>query len=88
MGLSLAVAKIFDLTFLVLFIAILLSWIPNIDWQKEPFRSLRAFSNIFFNPFRRIIPPIGMIDITPIIAFLCLSVLRNILVGFLYSLGL
>ncbi len=88
MGISVAVAKIFELIILVLFITILLSWFPNIKWYNEPFKSLKAFSEIFLAPFRKIIPPIGMIDISPIIAFICLSILRNIIVGFLYSLGL
>ena len=88
MGISVAVAKIFELIILVLFITILLSWFPNIKWYNEPFKSLKAFSEFFLAPFRKIIPPIGMIDISPIIAFICLSILRNIIVGFLYSLGL
>lgn len=88
MGISVAVAKIFELIILVLFITILLSWFPNIKWCNEPFKSLKAFSEIFLGPFRKLIPPIGMIDISPIIAFICLSILRNIIVGFLYNLGL
>ncbi len=88
MGLAYVVAKIFDLCFLVLFISIVLTWIPNINWYNEPFRSLRAFSEIFFAPFRRIVPPIGMIDISPIIAFFCLSIARNIIIRLLIGLGL
>ncbi len=87
MGLAIAVARIFDLIFLILFITILLSWFPKINWYNEPFRSLRAFSEIFLGPFRKLIPPIGMIDISPIVAFFCLSILRNILVGLLVKLG-
>ncbi len=88
MGISIAVAKVFELIILVLFITILLSWFPNIKWYNEPFKSLKAFSEIFLAPFRKIIPPIGMIDISPMIAFICLMILRNIIVGFLYRLGL
>lgn len=88
MGLAVAVARVFDLIFLILFITILLSWFPKINWYNEPFRSMRAFSEIFLAPFRRFIPPIGMIDISPIIAFFCLSVLRNILVSLFVKLGI
>lgn len=87
MGLTVAVARIFDLIILVLFITILLSWFPNIRWHNEPFRSLRAFSEIFLGPFRKLIPPIGMIDISPIVAFFVLSILRNIIVSLLAGLG-
>ena len=88
MGLAVAVARVFDLIFLILFITILLSWFPKINWYNEPFRSMRAFSEIFLAPFRRFIPPIGMIDISPIVAFFCLSVLRNILVSLFVKLGI
>ncbi len=88
MGLAVAVARVFDLIFLVLFVTILLSWFPKINWYNEPFRSMRAFSEIFLAPFRRLIPPIGMIDISPIVAFFCLSILRNILVGVLVKVGI
>ena len=88
MGIAYAVAKFFDLVILLLFISVLLTWIPSIDWYKEPFRSLRAFSEIFFAPFRRIIPPIGMIDISPIVAFFAIGILRNIIVRLLVMFGL
>ena len=88
MGIAIAVARIFDLIFLILFITILLTWIPSINWYNEPFKSMRAFSEIFFAPFRKIIPPIGMIDISPIVAFILLSVLRNFIVRLLLMLGL
>lgn len=88
MGISLAVARIFDLIFLLLFITILLSWVPTINWFNEPFRSLRAFSEIFLGPFRKLIPPIGMIDISPIVAFFCLSILRQVTLSLLVGFGL
>ena len=83
MGIIVAVDRIFDLIFLVLFISILLTWFPQVKWHNEPFRSLKAFSEIFLAPFRKLIPPLGMIDISPIIAFLCLSVLRSVIMGVL-----
>ncbi len=88
MSITRAVANIFDLVTFLLVISVLLTWFPRINWYKEPFRTLRAFSDIFFKPLRQIIPPIGMIDISPIIAFILLGVLRNIIVGLLYSLGI
>lgn len=88
MGLTVAAARLFDLIFLILFVTILLSWFPNINWYNEPFKSMRAFSEIFLGPFRKIIPPIGAIDISPIVAFFVLSIIRNLLVGFLAGLGL
>ena len=88
MGIAAAVSKIFYLIYLVLIVTVLLSWFPNINCQNEPFKALRQFSEIFFAPFRKIIPPIGMIDISPIVAFICLSVVSEIIVRFLVAIGL
>lgn len=88
MGIAVAVSRIFDLIFLLLFVTILLSWFPNIRWYNQPFRFLKEFSDIFLGPFRRIIPPIGMIDFSPIVAFICLSILARLIITLLVSLGL
>jgi YggT family protein len=88
MGIARAVASIFDLITLLLIISVFLTWIPNINWYNEPFKTLKAFSDLFFAPFRKIIPPIGMIDISPIVAFVLLGVIRNIVVSLLVSIGL
>lgn len=88
MGISKAITNFFNLVFLLLTISILLTWIPNIKWNNEPFKTLRSFSEIFLAPFRRIIPPIGMIDISPIIAFFCLGLLKEMTLSLLSMLGL
>jgi len=69
-------------------VMVLLTWFPNINWYSEPFRSLRKFTDIFFGPFRKIIPPIGMIDISPIVAFLVLGFIQQGLTRLLAGFGL
>jgi len=88
MNIAYAVAKTFDLIFLLLIITILLTWFPKVNWYNEPFRSLKLFSEFFLAPFRKIIPPIGMIDISPIVAFFVLQLIRNFIVGLLSSMGM
>ena len=85
---SFAFDKLFQLIFLILLIYCLLTWIPQINWYKEPFRTLRLFSEIFFSPFRKIIPPLGMLDISPIVAFIVLYILKAVIVWTLGYFGL
>lgn len=71
-----------------IFIArILLSWAPmigwNINWYQQPFKFLDDMTEPVMRPFRGLIPPIGMLDISPIILFLLLGLLQNLL-GELY----
>ncbi len=87
MGISYAVYKTFDLIFLIIAITIVLTWLP-VKWYNEPFKSLKTFSEFFLAPFRKIIPPIGMIDISPIIALFCLGLLRQAIVSLLSAIGL
>ncbi|KYD29664.1 YggT family protein [Geobacillus sp. NFOSA3] len=55
-----------------LIIYILMSWFPNARDTKVG-QMLATICEPYLEPFRRIIPPIGMIDISPIVAFLVLE---------------
>lgn len=85
---SYAVTVIFRLIYLVILIVVLLSWIPIFDIRKEPLASLVKFYNIIMAPFKAVIPPIGMIDISPLIAFILLQIMEQLLVRILISFGL
>lgn len=62
---------------ILLIIRILLSWFPNVDWFNPPFSVLSQLTDPYLNVFRSIIPPLGGIDLSPILAFLLLSFLRQ-----------
>lgn len=71
-----------DLLFYALNLAILIrvvvSWL-NVN-PYNPFISLiYQVTDPILEPLRRIIPPLGMLDITPIIALLLLSVVQQVL---------
>ena len=51
----------------------LLSWFPNIQWHNQPFKTLDMIVQPIMAPFRKIIPPIGNIDISPMIAIFVLQ---------------
>jgi YggT family protein len=61
--------------YLVLMIVrVLLSWFPNINWYDPPFSILSQLTDPYLNLFRSIIPPLGGIDFSPIIAFVVLEI--------------
>jgi YggT family protein len=62
---------------ILLIIRILLSWFPNVDWFSPPFSVLSQLTDPYLNIFRSIIPPLGGIDLSPILAFLLLSFVRQ-----------
>ena len=55
---------------------ILLSWIPAAQ-DSAVGRFLAAVCEPYLGVFRKFIPPIGMIDISPIVAFLALRFIQQ-----------
>lgn len=72
----------FQIYTFLLFVRILSSWVPEIQ-KYQAMQWIGAVTDPFLAVFRRIIPPLGMIDISPIVAFLALSFTQNILIKFL-----
>lgn len=66
------------LTWLIL-IRVLMSWIPNLDPFNPIVRLLRQATDPILEPARRIIPPIGGMDISPIVVILILQGLQMLL---------
>lgn len=60
---------------------ILMSWLrPTDGLVGDIYRVLGTFTEPWLGIFRRFVPPIGMIDISPIVAIIALRVLTNALV--------
>ena len=78
----------FGIIYLVILVVVLLSWIPIFDVRKEPIATLVRIYNFIMEPFKRVIPPIGMIDISPLIAFLLLGFLEKLILTVLMRFGL
>lgn len=61
----------------LLFIRILLTWFPNIDFFNPPFSVLAQLTDPYLNIFRRVIPPLGGLDFSAILAILVLQVIQS-----------
>ncbi len=83
-----AVNNLFYFYYLLIILRIFLSWIPSIDWEQQPIKGIRSVTDPFLNIFRGVIPPIGMLDISPIVAIILLQILQGVVVGFLAGLGI
>jgi YggT family protein len=68
------------MTFLFIF-RIVLTWYPQVESQKFPFSLVVAPTEPFLAPSRKLIPPIGGVDITPIVWVGIVSLIREVLVG-------
>lgn len=73
-----AVDLLFQIYTLMLFARILGSWVPQLQ-EYRWMQFIAFYTDPYLNLFRRFIPPLGMMDLSPIVAFICLSILRQIL---------
>jgi YggT family protein len=63
----------------ILVVRVLLSWFPNLDWSQPVLSTLSSITDPYLNVFRGLIPPLGGLDLSAIVAFLALSFLQNLL---------
>lgn len=61
-----------------IFARAILSWFP-IDRNGPVVQMINAITDPVLEPLRRVIPPIGMIDITPMVAMITLFIVASIL---------
>lgn len=68
------------MTFMFIF-RIVLTWYPEVEQGKFPFNLVIWPTEPFLAPTRKVIPPIGGVDITPIVWVGVFSLVREILLG-------
>ena len=84
MNLIYFVNTIFNFYFILILFRIVLSWVPNLDWFKQPLKTLSLLTDWYLNLFKKIIPPMGGIDFSPILAIIVLGIIQRIV---LYIIG-
>ncbi len=60
---------------------IVLTWYPQVDLNKLPYSLVAWPTEPFLIPVRKVVPPIGGVDISPIIWVGIVTLLRELLVG-------
>ncbi|MEB3180217.1 MAG: YggT family protein [Nostocaceae cyanobacterium] len=65
----------------LLIIRVLLTWFPTINWYNQPFAALSQLTDPYLDLFRKFIPPLGGIDISPVLAILLLQVAASLVGG-------
>jgi len=73
-----AVLAIFTLVFIL---RIVLTWYPQINSRQGPLALIYWLSEPVLAPTRRVVPPLGGVDISPIIWVGIVTLLRQLLVG-------
>ena len=82
------VSAVFLVYFILIFIRILLSWIPRMPyypWLRTTVDFVHQVVDPYLNIFRRLLPPLGVggmgLDLSPILAIIVLSIVWRVVVS-------
>lgn len=86
---SYIISILFKFIYIIIIFSVLLSWVPIFDKRKEPVATIILIYNTIMKPFQAIIPPIGgVLDVSPILAFLIFRLIENCIYKILIPMGL
>jgi YggT family protein len=79
--LHLSLGLVLALWTLLFLFRIVLTWYPQVDLQRGVMRLIGAPTEPLLAPTRRLIQPIGGVDVTPVVWVGLISLVRELLVG-------
>lgn len=79
--LNLSLGLFLGLMILLFIFRIILTWYPQVNLNQLPFNLIAWPTEPFLAPTRKLVPPIGGVDISPILWVGIVSLLREILLG-------
>lgn len=71
-------ANFLNIYLLLIIVRILLTWFPTISWMNQVEAFLSPITDPYLNIFRSFIPPIGGLDLSPVLAILVLQVVAQL----------
>ncbi len=74
-------ASFLQIYLILIFVRILLTWFPTVEWMNQIQSFLSPITDPYLNIFRSFIPPIGGLDLSPILAILVLQLVAGMLGG-------
>ena len=83
MTISYVISTLAELAFLVIIISAILSWLPGVAVLQPIARFFNKITGPMIDPIRRRLPPIGGIDLSPMVAVLLIWLVEGILLALL-----
>lgn len=77
--LDIVMIRILGIFSLLLLLRVLLSWFPSLPWENPVLATLASITDPYLNLFRGFVPLISGLDLSPILAFLSLSLASKLL---------
>ncbi|MDQ7859849.1 MAG: YggT family protein [Armatimonadota bacterium] len=77
---------VFQVLYILVLARVLLSWVPGLGLGHPVVRAVHTLTAPILDPIRRVMPPVGGLDLSPILAFLVLALVRELLISALLAL--
>ena len=74
-----SIANFLQIYLLLIFVRILLSWFQTAGWAQQAMSFLSPITDPYLNIFRSFIPPLGGLDISPILAIIVLQFVAGLM---------
>lgn len=86
LSLAMIVMNLFRFYELLIVVWCILSWIPmsRDGLLSDIAGAIDTLVSPYINLFRRIIPPVGMLDLSPLVALIVLQLIERFLMGMLF----
>jgi YggT family protein len=78
-------ANFLNIYMLLIFVRILLSWFQTAEWAAQIMSFLSPITDPYLNLFRSFIPPLGGLDLSPIVGILLLQFVGDALNQLAYA---
>ena len=79
------IAQTLQIYSFVLIVRVLLTWFPNVVMGNPLPSTVSSITDPYLNAFRGLIPPLGGLDLSAILAFIALSLMQQLLVSASYA---
>ncbi len=79
------IAQTLQIYSFVLIVRVLLTWFPNVDMGNPVLSTVSSITDPYLNAFRGLLPPLGGLDLSAILAFVALSLMQQLLVSASYA---
>ncbi|MCG9893121.1 MAG: YggT family protein [Thermosynechococcaceae cyanobacterium MS004] len=77
--LTTGLGNFFQIYFILVVIRVLLTWFPTVNWANPPFSILSQLTDPYLNLFRSLLPPLGGMDFSPMLALFALQIVSGLL---------
>lgn len=73
---------------LLVVVRVVLSWVPSVDYGQPLIMLIVRITDPVLQPVRRVLPPMGGLDLSPVVAILLLNLAEQLLDRFLRQLAI